>query len=69
LHFAQSGKEISDETDAPSSDNAHVLRIPLRLLLPPQFDPKTHKKFSGNYGYEPFAETALVSTPPKKEVE
>jgi hypothetical protein len=62
-------QRYSDETDAPIGDNAHVMRISLRLLLPWRFDRKTREKFPVNDGYEPYSETALVSTPPKKEVE
>jgi len=52
LHIVLSGKE-------------YRYRLPLASLLPPKYDSQTGESFPGNYYYNPFTGTKLVTDAPK----
>ncbi|MHC5057648.1 MAG: hypothetical protein ACYTKD_23500 [Planctomycetota bacterium] len=67
----RNGKAIADATKEGSLTIAvgkeeFAFRLPLGSVLPPKYDPKTREKFPGNYNYNPFTGTQLVTEPPKR---
>lgn len=44
-------------------------RLPLGSVLPPKYDPKTGEKFSGNYKYNPFTGSDLVTESSNKPLQ
>jgi hypothetical protein len=44
-------------------------RLPLGSVLPPKYDPETEERFPGNYNYNPFTGSKLVTEPSNKPLQ
>jgi hypothetical protein len=60
------GKAIADATKEGSfkvivGSEEFNFHLPLGSVMSPKYDPKTGEKFPGNYKYNPFTGTELIS--------
>jgi hypothetical protein len=80
MHFilfqskTKDGRSIADATgegmlNIVVAEKEFKYRLPLGSVLPPKYDPKTGEKFPGNYTYNPFTGSKLVSEPSNKPLQ
>jgi hypothetical protein len=77
LHFLyfpvvdKDGRRIADAATAGSftvkvNGQEFKYRLPLPSLLPPRIDPATSERFPGNYEYNPYTGSKLITEPPNE---
>jgi hypothetical protein len=80
MHFilfqskSKDGRSIADPTREGMfhivvAEKEFTYRLPLGSVLPPKYDPKTGERFPGNYNYNPFTGSNLVTESSNKPLQ